>query len=163
LGELTQKKLREILDYDPKTGLFRWRVRRSNSQVTTAAGTINSEGYRRIQIDGTLYAASNLAWLYMTGTWPTDQTDHRNLHPSDDRFDNLREATQTQNKANSGVYRNNKLGVKGVRLHRNGRFEARLRVNGKLQYLGCYRTLDEAKAVYDAAAKREFGDFARSA
>lgn len=102
-------------------------------------------------------------WLYMTGEWPELQMSHRNRKPGDDRFRNLRNATQTQNKANSGVYKNNRLGVKGVRRHRNGQYEARLRVHGKLQYLGCFWSIREAKAVYDAAAQEAFGEFAASA
>jgi hypothetical protein len=161
VGDITQQSLREILDYDRDTGAFRWRVFRTGSAAPgDEAGTINSEGYRRIQIEGVMYQASHLAWLYETGEWPLEQVDHENRNQSDDRYDNLRLASQTLNKANSGVYKNNKLGVKGVRLHRNGQYEARLRVRGKLQYLGCYRTLDEAKAAYDRASVAAFGEFA---
>src|SRR3990167_11542796 len=144
---LTQARLKELLFYDAGIGVFTWRPRwgRGGCLTPYVAGTLNPEGYRRIQIDGLIYQASNLAWLYVTGEWPSRQLDHRNLNPSDDRFSNLRLATQTQNKANSGLYRNNKLGVKGVRLHRNGRYEARIRVDGKLIYLGCRKTIEDAK------------------
>lgn len=158
---ITAERLRNLLDYDPETGVFRWR--RAGQFAGRIAGTTNREGYRRIQIDAAIYQRSVLAWLYVTGELPTVQLDHRDRNTGNDAFANLRPATQTQNKANSGVYKNNKLGVKGVRRHRNGRFEARLRVNGKAKYLGCYRTIDEAKAVYDAAAAEVFGEFARSA
>lgn len=163
-AELTQARLKELLHYAPETGRFTWlRWGRGCSDAQREAGTINLEGYRRIQLDGEFYQASHLAWLYMTGAHPIRQIDHRDRDESNDRWENLRAATQTQNKANSGVYRNNGLGIKGVRLHRNGQFEARIRSNGKLIYLGCFRTIDEAKAAYDSAATREFGQFARSA
>jgi len=156
---LTQARLKELLEYDPETGIFRWL---RGSFASRKAGGPGNEGYWRIWVDGQFYNASRLAWFYVTGAWPPHQIDHINRVPDDNRWINLRAATQSQNKANSGCYRNNQLGIKGVRLHRNGQYEARLRVNGELVYLGCYRTIDEAKAVYDAAALDAFGDFARS-
>lgn len=165
MKQLTYDRLKELLAYEPSTGIFTWLPQSGKGRWTVSpqAGTINSEGYRRIWIDGRAYPASRLAWFYMTGEWPEGQVDHHDVVPSNDVWNNLRVATQTQNKANSHAYKNNKLGIKGVRLHRNGRFEARLRVNRSLKYLGCFRTIEEAKAVYDAAAKLYFGEFARSA
>lgn len=163
---LTHERLKELLDYDPETGVFMWRSGtggKGRPFASRRAGTFNTEGYLRIQVDGKFYQGSYLAWLYMTGETPTDQIDHKDKNTSNDAWGNLRLATQAQNKANSGVYKNNKLGIKGVRIHRNGRYEARLRVDGELKYLGCYRALEEAKAVYDAAAQHAFGEFARSA
>lgn len=160
IGVLTQAKLKELLEYDPETGVFHWLPTPWRVEPGRVAGTVNREGYRRIQIGGRLYASSHLAWLYMTGELPTGQIDHRNRNTSDNRWANLREATQTENKGNSGVYRNNRLGVKGVRLHCNGRYEARLRVGGRLMYLGCFPTAEEAKARYEAAAREAFGEFA---
>lgn len=163
---LTQARLKELLHYDPETGIFTWLPGTGGKGRPLApkqAGGFDSWGYRRIWVDGMFYRASHLAWLYVRGEWPERQLDHRDVDQKNDRFGNLRLATQTQNKANSGVYRNNKLGVKGVRRHANGRFEARLRVNGQLIYLGCYKTIEEAKTVYDREAGARFGEFARSA
>jgi HNH endonuclease len=99
--ELTAARLRELLDYDPITGAFTWRSPRQS-------------GYRRIFIDGRLYAASRLAWLWMTGSWPKGQIDHANLKKDDDRWTNLREASQSAQSANRGRLRKNKVGLKGV-------------------------------------------------
>jgi hypothetical protein len=160
---ITQSILKSILRYDPETGVFVWLVARGkNSRIGEVAGGPGSEGYWRIWIDGRFYQAHRLAWLYMTGEWPSAQVDHENVVPNDNRWDNIRGASQSQNKANSRTYRNNALGIKGVRLHSNGQYEARLRVNGKLQYLGCFRTIEAAKAAYDAEAKKQFGHFARA-
>lgn len=163
---LTQVRLQSLLHYAPETGVFTWlpgKGGKGRPFKSRTAGGVGNEGYWRIWIDGQFYPASHIAWLYMTGAMPAGQIDHINRRPDDDRWANLRTATQTQNKANSAAYKNNKLGIKGVRLHRNGTFEARIRVNRELKYLGCYRTADEAKRVYDAAAISYFGEYARSA
>lgn len=163
---LTQARLKALLHYDPETGVFTWlpgKGGKGRPLVPRQAGGIDTQGYRRIWIDGHFYRASHIAWLYMTGEFPPRQIDHTDRDRSNEIWGNLRLATQSENKANSGIYRNNILGVKGVRRHRNGRYEARLRLNGKLVYLGCFKTIEEAKAVYDAAAITHFGEFARSA
>jgi hypothetical protein len=162
---LTQERLKDLLHYDPETGIFAWipgKGGKGRPFRSRRAGTINPEGYQRIQIDGAIYQGSALAYLYILGSFPKGQIDHIDRNASNDAWDNLRPATQNQNKANSGTYRNNGLGVKGVRRHRNGQYEARLRFHGSLVYLGCYRTIEDAKAVYDAAAREHFGVFARS-
>jgi hypothetical protein len=153
---LTQSWLRRLITYEPETGNFY----KPDGQI---AGSCNHEGYRRIYLCGTSFPAHRLAFFWLLGRWPKAQVDHINGDPGDNRWCNLREATQTQNKANSRVYKNNRLGVKGVRLHRNGTYEARIRVNGKLIYLGCSPTIEEAKEVYAKAAQKYFGDFARLA
>jgi DNA-directed RNA polymerase specialized sigma24 family protein len=94
-SDLTAARLRELLDYDPITGVFTWRSRPSR--------------YRFIEIDGWTYKASRLAWLWMTGSWPKGQIDHANLKKDDDRWTNLREApSQSAQSANRGRLRKNK-------------------------------------------------------
>ena len=165
---LTSARLRELLHYDPSSGEFRWRQpvgRYGRIPIGSLAGGVSPEGYRYIWIDGTLYRASRLAVLYMTGKWPKDQVDHRNRKPADDRWENLREATQSQNKANSSLYSNNTTGMKGVYFDPSpGRaakpWRAKAKVNGKRQWLGRFATKKEAYAAYCAAVKNEYGDFA---
>lgn len=150
-----------LLDYDPLTGKFRWRIKRN--QAGGEAGWINPEtGYRLIKICGVSVMAHRLAWFYMTGEWPLDRIDHRNGSRDDQTFTNLRPASDSQNKANEKTRRDNSLGVKGVRLHENGRYTARIHVNKQLFYLGLFDSWQEAKAAYDAAAAKMFGEFARS-
>ena len=164
LPPLTQELLRSLLRYDPETGLFTWLDYRGRfSRVGERAGGPGNHGYWRIWIDGRFYLAHRLAWLYMTGEWPVGRIDHASGDPTDNRWRNLRSATASQNRANSRLAKNNLLGVKGVRLHRNGQYEARIRVNKRLIYLGCFRTIEAAKAVYDAAAREHFGHFAKAA
>jgi hypothetical protein len=151
-----------IIHYDPYTGSFtrliwgRWK-----STQPVAAGSVKRDCYTRIQIGQKIYQGSNIAWLLMTGEWPSAMVDHKDGNPRNNRWSNLRLATNSTNRANSRTGKNNRLGIKGVRLHRNGQFEARLRKDGRAIYLGCYPTLDAAQQAYAAAAHAAFGDFSR--
>jgi hypothetical protein len=122
-----------------------------------------SNGYVKIRVEYRPYYAHRLAWFYMTKQWPDYDIDHINTIKTDNRFVNLREATRSQNVANRSFNKNNKLGVKGVVKTKTGRFEARIRVNGKKQFLGTFKTVEAAASVYAAKAKEAFGEFARAA
>lgn len=164
MRELTQEYLKSVLHYDPVTGIFTWLVQKSQgTKVGSVAGKINEDGYRKIKIDGKMYSAHRLAVFYMRGEWPVNQTDHENVNPDDNRWDNIRDATSSQNQANKRVYKNNKLGLKGVTLHSCGKFQATIQVDGKYKYLGLHDTADLAAAAYAKAANDHFGEFARSA
>jgi hypothetical protein len=161
---LTVERLRDVLTYDPETGIFRWKVTNSNrAPAGSVAGNL-SHGCRQIFIDGKMYKASRLAWLYVRGEWPSDFVDHVNMVKDDDRFCNLRNATNGQNQANRRVLRNNQLGVKGVRVQRRtGKYEAQITVKGKQIFLGTYDVLEAAHAAYAEAARKYHGEFARPA
>src|SRR5215813_12141516 len=103
---LTHERLKELLSYDPKTGLFIWNSRGA------VAGTTDQEGYIQIHLDGKKYRAHRLAYLYMTGEMPTQILDHINRVRSDNRWGNLRPVTDRFNYYNCSDYSNNKSGVK---------------------------------------------------
>jgi hypothetical protein len=94
---LTAERLREILGYDPETGLFTRLVRTGRIRAGEVAGTAHSRGYRSIVIDGRVYLSHRLAWLYVHGEWPPEQIDHINRNRADNRLVNLRAAKQSQN------------------------------------------------------------------
>lgn len=164
MAELTLARLRELLEYDPEIGIFRWKSRRSpRAPAGQLAGTINNHGRRMIMVDQRLYQAHRLAWYYIHEKWPSTEIDHINCDPSDNRLRNLREASSAQNKWNRGAQRNNTAGFKGVSLHkRTGRFMAQIVHRKQYQFLGMYKTAEEAHAAYCAAAARLHGDFART-
>lgn len=153
---LTAERLREVLVYDPETGVFRWKV--SNRGLEgEQAGSANGRGYLRIEIDGQRYMASRLAWLYVHGVWPNDRLDHRSRVRSEDRIGNLRESTRLQNKANQTRRSDNLTGFKGV--HKVGtRYQARF--GAKAKHLGSFATPEEAHARYVREATEQWGDFA---
>jgi len=160
---LTHARLRELLRYDAETGEFRWEKRMSRSvRAGDVAGVTDRDGYRRITIAGRIYPAHRLAWLYMTGTWCSVLVDHRDGDPSNNRWDNLRRATVSQNNANRRLHRNNKCGFKGVVRNQWGRFCASIYKNGRRRHLGMHATPQAAHAAYIAAARKLFGEFARA-
>ena len=150
---LTQARLKELLHYDPETGVWTWLVRRKGTRgFGQRAGTTGPNRRQRIKIDGQEYLSYRLAWLYMTGEWPAKLIDHINGCQWDDRWVNLRAATHQQNQGNM----KHRSGYKGVTKRSNRWYVA----CGRNTYVGCFRTEGDAARAYDAAAKKRFGEFA---
>lgn len=162
---ITAERLHEVAIYDPVTGIFRWKIRLTNRvKIGDIAGSVTSKGYFRIRVDGHLYLAHRLAWLYMTGEWPEHEVDHDNLTKADNRWENLRAATRPQNMANTTLRTDNTSGFKGVWWHKqNKRWIAEIRTKGGRYHLGCFDNAEAAHAAYAAAAQEHFGEFSRSA
>ena len=159
---LDHKTLLHIIQYDPETGDFFWKSPRPKIQVGAKAGSLHYRGYINVCIDGKSYMGHRLAWFYMIGEWPSNQIDHINRNKSDNKFANLREATNGQNRANTKT--TNKHGLKGVRLlpwmKKTGNcWQAQITHNKKVHYLGCYRTKEEAHFRYCKAATEFHKDF----
>lgn len=159
---LTQEELKRILHYDPASGRWAWRVSRGRVIIGEEAGCTDTNGRRRICIDGTLYLAARLAWLYMTGSWPEAQIDHKDTDQTNDRWNNLRPATHAQNLHNTtGWKKGNAAGYKGVIWHSSGkRWEARIMHNRVTYRLGLFETAEEAHAAYQVKAKELHGEYA---
>jgi hypothetical protein len=153
---LTAERLREVLHYEPETGVFTWRLRRGCRAKGSIAGATHHSGYWRIRVDEVLYNAHRLAWLYMTGEWPAEELDHINRDNADNRWANLREATRSQNGANT--IRPNPSGFRGVKKIR-GRWRATIMVQKRGIFLGYYSTPEEAHAAYTNAARTYFGNY----
>jgi hypothetical protein len=161
---LTIQRLRNVLAYEPTTGLFTWLVRTSNRvRVGDVAG---SEGcnYLVISVDGSRYLAHRLAWFYVTGEWPPGDIDHKDTNYLNNAWDNLRPATRSQNNANTHRPTTNTSGFKGVWWNPpTCNWRAHIQVNGRHIHLGLFDTPENAHAAYCAAAARHFGEFARYA
>lgn len=165
---LSAERLRELLNYNPKTGIFTWRAsatsrRRMNPYVNREqAGSLRPNGYRAIRVDYMLYQEHRLAWLYTYGIWPAEHIDHINRNRADNRIANLREASRGQNLANMPIHKDNLSGYKGVSFHKRLGWFARICVNRKHHFLGYHASAMEAHDAYVAAAKRLRGSFARA-
>lgn len=164
MAALTQDRLKELLSYDPQTGTFRWirkpAVRANRIQVGDVAGCLcKTHGYIMIGIDGVVYRAARLVWLYVHGEFP-EFIDHENTCRSDDRLDNLRVATRSQNQANRQKQVNNTSGYKGVTPHQ-GKWVARVTFKGRTLRRSGIDTPEMAAAIYNDLALKVHGDFAR--
>lgn len=154
--------LKKYLDYNQDTGIFTWKITKSNSNK---AGNISNShtkaGYIQIRIDKKLYLGHRLAWFYVYGEWP-ELIDHINGIKDDNRISNLRKATKQQNLMNSKMRSNNKTGAKGVIFCKDrNRYRAEIGLNGKNINLGYFKDFDLAELVADEARRKYFGEFYR--
>lgn len=156
-ADLTAERLRELLDYNPETGAFVWRVTRGPAKAGAPAGGLNTRGYHQITVDVHNHRAHRLAWLYVYGRWPKGEIDHINGVCDDNRIVNLREATHAENMQNVALQSNNTSGYAGVNW-RFGSWHASIRHHGRKVHLGRYPTPEAAYAAY-LAAKAELHTF----
>lgn len=160
---ITYEQARELLRYDPETGVFTWRAERRMGRTgkgaliaspgDVAGGPMKSTGYRQIVVVGRHYLEHRLAFLWMTGAWPKGQVDHRNGDRTDNRWENLRDVAQPINAQNLRRARaDSATGVQGVGYQKRGarhkRYVARIRINGKSKTIGYFATAEEAHVVY---------------
>lgn len=155
---LTQEELKELLHYDPSTGVFTWRKTMRRVRKGQVAGSIMTVGYRGIRIKRKDYYAHRLVFLYMTGRFPKDCVDHKDGDGFNNVWSNLRDATYQCNNRNTCVSSNNKSGVKGVCWDKvTKKWKAQIKINRKVIYLGCFHNLTDAvQARYDAEIQYGF-------
>lgn len=160
-----QDELRALLDYDPSTGLFYWKVSRTGrgGGIGSVAGALDRKGHRDITIKGQRYKAHRLAWFWVHGEWPSDQIDHKDNCPDHNWIDNLRVATDSQNRMNARRPRHNTSGFKGVSWQKGRqKWQAKLQKDGRTIFIGRFGTAEEAQTAYQQAAALHFGAFART-
>jgi hypothetical protein len=149
--EVTAQRLRELISYDPQTGLF---SRILKNGRTRATGTLDTDGYIRLCIDWRIHAAARLAHLYMTGSLPIHDMDHINGKRSDNRWENLREVPRRMNIENQRkAMSSSKSGILGAFWDR-GKWVAKIGINGKVIHLGRFSSVEEAHEIYLAAKRR---------
>lgn len=159
---LTADRLRELLHYDPSTGLFTWRTTTAKKTRGKRGGHRGDNGYLLLGVDGNNYRVHRLAWLYVYGRWPDGDLDHIDGDPSNNRIANLREATDAQNLANSKKPITNQSGYKGVSWHADAqKWQVHIRHKGRSIALGLFTDPVVAHAAYCKAARDLKGNFAR--
>lgn len=149
---------RREIDYDRKTGRFWWRGE---------PGTIASNGYRYIKVNQVLILAHRLAWMLHYGREADGLVDHINGDRLDNRIENLRIATYSQNSANAKRHSRNTSGLKGAsKVLKNGkwtgRWQASITFRRKQTNLDYFDTREETHKAYLEAATKYQGEFANS-
>jgi hypothetical protein len=167
--KLTRAIVRELLDYQPDTGVLTWKWRRRrwftsardwrswNVKHTgkVAFPTIRYDGYLHGRIFGKRYLAHRVIWFWQTGRWPPE-VDHDNHDRHDNRWRNLFQTTHLENQHSRASNRNNTSGHTGIFKRPNGTFQAHIGVGGRLHHLGIYLRRKDAIAARKAA-ERKYG------
>lgn len=162
----SQDELRRLFEYDPQSGKLIWRhrpesdARWNNRFAGKEAGHVSKRGYVQVQVGDRLALAHRVIWKWLHDEEPPE-VDHRDTDPSNNREQNLRASTRSQNLANRRGKRGKAL-PKGVQLTAHGRYCAQIAAEGETVHLGNFETAEEASAAFTAAARTRHGDFARS-
>lgn len=161
-NQLALSLLREVLDYDPETGIFLWKIQNGpRIKVGDVAGyRKKSDGYIRIMVNSCSFLAHRLAWMYVYGEYPT-RLDHKNGIKHDNRIVNLRLASASQNNSHRKIQSQNTSGYKGIKFRRyENRWEVYISVNNERIYVGSFRCKHQAARAYNQAALKYHGEFA---
>jgi hypothetical protein len=167
------KHLQECFGYNPETGVLFWKFRPLHHFIdehswkvwnaryaNNIVSCISSNGYGRVSVDSNRYLVHRIIWKLVTGNDPIKLIDHIDGNRLNNRVSNLREANDSENQWNSLAQKNNKLGIKGVRLDKNGKnYCARITHYGKEYGLGTYDTIEEASLAYQKASLKYHGEF----
>ena len=157
---ITQARLKELLHYNPETGVFtNLKKRGVRGSIGDVVGGVHY-GYYRIRIDSVNYNSHKLAWLYVYGEFPSSNIDHINRIKTDNRLCNLRLATKQQNNWNVGLRKDNTSGYKGVTFcKKTKKWIAKMAINKKSVTLAYFALKDDAKLYYDWVAQMVQGDY----
>ena len=167
--DIPVERLRSILRYDAATGFLYWNRRDDVGEwwngrfaEKRAGAHLDRKGYCTIGIDNRTYRTHRVIWAYVTGEWPDTEVDHRDTDRQNNRFKNLRKASVEQQRMNMSLHKDSQTGFKGVSLNKRFGYRSRIWVDKKEVTLGYFKTAEEAHAAYVAAARKHFGEFARS-
>lgn len=148
---LTKDRLKELLNYNPDTGIFTRLTAPTNKvKIGDVSGSINKKGYIEIKVDYKKYLAHRLAHLYMTGNFPKNQIDHIDGIKNNNAWTNLRDVTPAENSQNRRTAKkNNKSGLLGVYTNSNcSTYRSQIWINGVCKQLGSFKTKEQAHAAY---------------
>ncbi|AUR82102.1 hypothetical protein NVP1021C_39 [Vibrio phage 1.021.C._10N.222.51.F9] len=168
--QLTQSQLKQLLHYNPETGVFTWLPRPETMFASKAAykcwnakyphkkagsiDTTNRVNYIRIVIHNKTYAAHKLAFLYMENRIPDVKVTHVDLDTLNNSWGNLKESTDLEVQSNRKLTSGSKSGVLGVKIKKNGKYEVCIRKNSKYMYIGCFSDFFEAVCARKSAEKK---------
>jgi len=154
---LTQDYLKSIFEY--KDGNLYWKIKTLNKiPIGSEAGFVDV--YKRIGINGKIYSCHRLIYLFHYGYLPKF-VDHIDNNKLNNKIENLREATVSQNACNQKLKKNNTSGIKSVFWHKNKqKWTVAIKINSKLKNLGYYHDIELAELVAIMAREKYHGNFA---
>jgi predicted GNAT family acetyltransferase len=156
IKELPSKEVLQDLFYYKNGNLF-YKKNQSKGKANHVVGWIEKNGYSVTNINGVRYRIHRLIYKFHHGFCP-DYIDHIDGDKQNNKIENLRSATLSENNQNSKAKKTNKLGVKGVCIER-GRYKASIKIDGKSKHLGYFYSLEEAKIVYEEFSKKIHGNY----
>ena len=148
---LSAERLREVVAYNPETGVFTWKLSiATKTKVGNECGGLTKKGYRHFCVDGKLHLAHRLVWLHVYGHWPVGEIDHKNGMKADNRLTNLRDVPNIVNQQNRKVaIVGSKSGLLGVGWYEPlNKWVAKIRANGQVHHLGYYADKHKAHQIY---------------
>ena len=156
--EITQERVRELFDY--QDGQLIRKVARGGTEVGDVAGSLHHTGYLRVIVDRKEYRIHRLIWLYHKETLPKE-LDHIDQNKTNNKIENLRAATRTENNRNKKSLKNSSSKWKGVCWHSGDkRWQAQIQVDRKKKYIGSFANEADAAMAYNVAASELHGEFA---
>ena len=154
---ITQERLKELLSYDPDTGLFTRKVNAKRWKAGTVTGSVMKTGYIEIRCDKYRTTGHRLAFLYMTGRFPVT-VDHIDHDPANNKWSNLRNVSHRDNMKNVRLRKDNVSGVVGVSWSKAcQKWTARIATGSTFKHLGVFKSKDDAiQARKDAETEFNF-------
>ncbi len=151
----SQDKLHYLFYYNEKTGAFYARFKAPNRKIGQR-GTGKGSGYLMWSVDGVRFLEQRLIWMYVYGEDPGSlEVDHKDRDKSNNKIENLRLATRSQNQSN--------IRFRGVTWSKDtNKWQAQIQVNSKKIHLGLFTEEQDAINAYQEAKKRLHGEFAPS-
>lgn len=159
---ISQERLKEVLDYNPCTGIFTWMIRiGARANIGVKPGTVDNGGYLKIVINGQAFMAHRLAWIYVYGgDISSSEVDHINGDRLDNRIENLRLANRNENSWNQKIKASNTSGVKGVSWDKTAKkWRAQCMVNGVKCFIGRFNSISDAERAVVSFREKFHGKF----
>jgi len=162
MEQITHKDVLDTFDFSD--GNLIWKKKTGpRSKIGHVAGHLRKDGYVQIKFQHKLYAAHRLIWFLIYGEWPKNEVDHIDGNKSNNRLENLRDVTKSQNQQNRLKTKQNSTGFKGVFFHpKSNKWMSKITVNKKQIYLGYFHSALDAHNAYSEAAKKLHGEFSRT-
>lgn len=147
---MTQNELKQLLHYEPSTGIFTWLQSKGKVKAGTIVGSKQKYGHLAVKINGKNYYLHRLAWLYVYGKFPDYMIDHINGIANDNKIDNLRDVSNKVNQHNQkNAHINSNSGLLGASWNtKNKAWKAQIKHNGQVIYIGLYKTAELAHNAY---------------